>query len=152
MYYLDPQTNKRYQLNTAFTHNGIQYMREGANHDTFTALGFTQVIPSPRPDDRFYIVTGPDIHGQYTSTPRDLEQLKQRYIVETKRRAHAILVKTDWMVIRNIEVQTYAVTTEVTNHRQQVRSLSDLRCAAISNCSTIEELKQLVDSQILQDN
>ena len=148
MFYLDPQTNTRYQLNRPFTYNSIQYTRAGATHQTFQSLGFTQVIVGPRPDDRFYIVSGPDSTGQYSSTPRNLAQLKLNYIYETKRNAYQILSRTDWMVIKGIEVQTYAVTTEVSNFRQAVRDLSNVRCTAINNTTTVEELKALIDTPV----
>ena len=148
MFYLDPQTNTRYQLNRPFTYNSIQYTRAGATHETFQSLGFTQVVVGPRPDDRFYIVSGPNDVGQYNATPRDLDQLKQNYVREAKRNAYQILSKTDWMVIKGIEVQTYAVTPEVSVFRQAVRNLSDLRCNQINAATNVEELKAVIDTPI----
>ena len=148
MFYLDPQTNTRYQLNRPFTYNSIQYTRAGATHETFMSLGFTQVVVGPRPDDRFYVVSGPDNAGQYTSTPRDLDQLKASYVLETKRNAYQILSRTDWMVIKGIEVQTYAVTPQVSTFRQAVRDLSDLRCSQINATNSVEQLKTLIDTPI----
>ena len=148
MFYLDPQTNTRYQLNRPFTYNSIQYTRAGATHETFQSLGFNQVVVGPRPDDRFYVVSGPDNAGQYTSTPRDLDQLKASYVLETKRNAYQILSRTDWMVIKGIEVQTYAVTPQVSTFRQAVRDLSDLRCSQINATNSVEQLKTLIDTPI----
>lgn len=148
MFYLDPQTNTRYQLNRPFTYNSIQYTRAGATHQTFVSLGFTQVAVDQRPDDRFYVVSGPDNAGQYTSTPRDLDQLKASYVLETKRNAYQILSRTDWMVIKGIEVQTYAVTPQVSTFRQAVRDLSDLRCSQINATTNVEQLKTVVDTPI----
>ena len=148
MFYLDPQTNTRYQLNRPFTYNSIQYTRAGATHQTFVSLGFTQVAVDQRPDDRFYVVSGPDNAGQYTSTPRDLDQLKASYVLETKRNAYQILSRTDWMVIKSIEVQTFAVTPVVNDFRQAVRDLSDARCTEIYNATTVDELKAVIDAPI----
>ena len=149
MFYLDPQTNTRYQLNRPFTYNSIQYTRAGATHETFVSLGFTQVVVGPRPDDRFYIVSGPDNAGQYNVTPRDLQQLKAQYVLEAKRNAFQVLSRTDWMVIKGIEVQTYAVTAEVSSFRQAVRDLSDARCDQIYNATTVEELKAVIDTPLI---
>ena len=70
MFYLSPE-NDRYFLRVPFTYGDIQYSAAGATHETFTALGFTQVIIDPRPSDVFYYVTGPDDTGSYTTTDRD---------------------------------------------------------------------------------
>ena len=148
MFYLDPQTNTRYQLNRPFTYNSIQYTRAGATHETFQSLGFTQVVVGARPDDRFYIVSGPDNAGQYSATPRDVVQLKASYIIEAKRQAYQILSRTDWMIIKGIEVQTFAVSPEVSVFRQTVRNLSDVRCNMITATTNVEELKAVIDTPI----
>ena len=100
MFYLDTQTNKRYTIGTPFTYGDKQYTKKGATHETFVALGFQQVIPQQRPDDRFYVVSGPAADGSYSSTPRDLAQLKTQYKQETKQQAFQLIQGTDWYVIR----------------------------------------------------
>ena len=59
MFYKD-SSNNRYYIGKPFTYNGTSYTKHGATHANFIALGFTQVIVAARPDDRFYVVTGPD--------------------------------------------------------------------------------------------
>ena len=78
MFYVDQSTQKRYYIGTPFDYNERQYTKAGATHDKFIELGFTQVIIQQRPDDRFYIVSGPNAAGEYDSTPRDLKQTQQR--------------------------------------------------------------------------
>ena len=80
MFYLDTQTNTRYYLRRAFSYGSLQYSQAAATHETFTTLGFTQVIIASRPDSRFYIVVGPDNTGAYSSTPLDLAELKALFI------------------------------------------------------------------------
>ena len=94
-FWLDPATNKRYNEGRAFTYNDKQYTRAGASAATFTALGFNAVTVGARPDDRFYIVSGPDNTGAYSSTARDLAALKEQYVQQTKLSARNILKKTD---------------------------------------------------------
>ena len=83
MFYKDSNGN-RYTIGRPFTYNNNYYTKAGATHETFISLGFTQVIVAGRPDDQYYVVTGPNIDGQYTSTPRDLDMLKLAQIKKQK--------------------------------------------------------------------
>ena len=78
-FWLDPATNKRYNEGRAFTYNNVQYTRAGATAAKFSALGFNAVNVGVRPDDRFYVVSGPDNAGAYSSTARDLAELKTQF-------------------------------------------------------------------------
>ena len=77
--------------------------KAGATHDKFIELGFTQVIIQQRPDDRFYIVSGPNAAGEYDSTPRDLKQLKANFSAEQLVTANGILQQSDFVFIRLAE-------------------------------------------------
>jgi hypothetical protein len=146
MFYLDSQTNTRYRVGTPFTYNGKQYTKAGATHETFIALGFTQVIIQPRPDDRFYVVSGPDNAGQYSATPRDLAELKTRFIREVKLLAFQLLKGTDWYIVRQTELgySEAPVPVDVTAFRTAVRAASTSRCEAIEAITTVEDLKTLL--------
>jgi hypothetical protein len=146
MFYLSPE-GKRHYLNRAFDYNDRQYTRFAATHEKFTELGFTQVIVGPRPDDRFYIVSGPDDTGAYTSTPRDLNDLKVRFIEEDKQTARQLLSNTDWYIIRLLETQTPAPAAVGTD-RADIRAAQNVREDEINYATTVEELKQLIDSDL----
>ena len=75
MFYLSSEGD-RYYLGRAFNYGDSQYSPAGATAETFAELGFTPVVIQQRPDDAYYIVSGPDATGAYSSTPRDLDQLK----------------------------------------------------------------------------
>ena len=145
MFYKDSDGN-RYRIGKPFTYQGYAYGTALANHPKFIELGFTQVIVAPRPDANYYVVTGPDLDGQYTSTPRDLDQLKENKITEEKQTARTILNQTDWMVIRAIDVgaAVAAVPDDVSNFRSAIRGVCDARCNAIGSTVTVEELEALV--------
>ena len=144
-FWLDPATNKRYNEGRAFTYNDKQYTRSGASASTFSALGFTAVTVGARPDDRFYIVSGPDNTGAYTSTARDLADLKENYVRQTKLSARNILKKTDWLVIRK-EENASTIPASVETFRDAVRTVSDDNCTAINAAATVEALKALIDA------
>jgi len=145
MFYLDPQTLKRYTLGTPFTYNGLYYSSPLANHETFTDLGFTQVIVERRPDSRYYTVTGPDNNGKYNKTPRDLTELKKGFVAEQKRTAWSLLNSSDWYVTRKAEMgaDIPPVTLE---YRAAVRTACGLRDAEISACATLDQLETLMNA------
>jgi hypothetical protein len=109
-------------------------------------LGFTQVIVQQRPDDSYYIVSGPDNTGAYSSTPRNLAQLKLNFKLDQKRTAHQTLRQTDWYVIRSQElgVVAAAVPVSISAFRAAYRTVSDSRCAEIDACTTVQELETLM--------
>ena len=151
MFYLDSQTNTRYRIGSAFTYGDTQYSSKAANHATFMALGFSQVILQQRPDSRFYVVTGPDNTGAYTSTPRDLAELKTNFKTEQKRTAHQVLRGTDWYVVRLSElgVSTGAIPTDVTTFRAAYRTAAGTRCDEIDATTTVQELETLIKAPAL---
>ena len=145
MFYKDSDGN-RYRIGKPFTYQGYAYGTALANHPKFMELGFTQVIVAPRPDARYYTVTGPDINGQYTSTPRNLDQLKENQVNKEKQVAKQVLSQTDWMVIRAMDVGVAgaAVPADVSNFRSAIRGVCDARCNAIGSTVSVEELETLV--------
>ena len=145
MFYKDSDGN-RYRIGKPFSYEGYYYGTALANHPKFMELGFTQVIVAPRPDSKYYSVIGPDLEGQFTATPRDLDQLKTNEIGKQKQVANQILSQTDWMVVRAMDmgVAVAAVPADVSNFRSAVRGVCDARCTAIGSTVTVEELETLV--------
>ena len=146
MFYLDTQTNKRYTIGTPFTYGNKQYTKQGASHATFMSLGFTQVIPQQRPDDRFYVVSGPAADGSYSSTPRNLADLKTQYIRDTKTTAFQLLKGTDWYIVRQTELgySEAPVPADVTTFRAAVRAAAVSRCDQIDACASVADLEALI--------
>ena len=137
----------RYYIGRPFFYNNTHYTKAGATHETFMSLGFTQVVVAQRrPDDHYYVVTGPDLDGQYTSTPRDLDKLKKNQVTKEKQTARSLLNQTDWMVVRamDVGVAVAAVPADVSNFRSAIRGVCDARCNAIGSVATVEELAALV--------
>ena len=142
MFYVSPEGG-RYYLGRAFDYNDLQYTKAGATHDTFIGLGFTQVIIQQRPDDRFYIVSGPDSTGAYSSTPRDLDQLKLQFILQQKTTARQLLSESDWYVLREAEGGA-GVPADFRDYRVSVRVAADARCAEIFAAATVDALETLI--------
>ena len=147
MFYRSPEGG-RYTIGTPFSYNGTDYTMYGATHDKFMELGFTIVTVGQRPNDKYYIVSGPDLGGNYSSTPRDLDQLKVSGIADAKRQAFQRLQGTDWYIIRLLELGTTdpvaaLIPTDVSFYRAATRSYSNQLCAQIYDAQTLDELIEI---------
>jgi hypothetical protein len=147
MFYLD-SSNKRYTIGRPFTYNGYYYGTALATHEKFIELGFTQVVVGARPDDRFYIVSGPGDDGTYTTTDRDLDTLKATFKAATKLTAYQLLKGTDWYVLRFIDGGFTDADSQIPNdirtYRNSIRTASGTRCDEIDAVTTVAALKTLI--------
>ena len=161
MYYVDQSTQKRYRIGTPFEYNEIRYTKAGASHAKFMELGFKQVIPEPRPDDVYYIVSGPDITGKYNSTPRQLEDstdadgnvvhgLKWQKKERSWQQSERLLDMTDWWITYQTEYDQAPANPEtckkMEEYRALVRFVQLTRETMIDACSDVDELKALMDA------
>ena len=161
MYYVDQSTQKRYRIGTPFEYNGSQYTVAGATHANFISLGFTQVIPEPRPDGAYYVVSGPDNNGKYTSTPRQLEDstdadgnvvhgLKWQKKEGSWRQSEKLLELTDWWITYQTEYDQAPVDPNVCKKMEEYRALVRFvqltREQMIDACSDVDELKALMEA------
>lgn len=155
MFYLDPQTNKRYRVGTPFTYGDINYTAAGASHETFRSLGFVQVIVQPRPSDTYYVVSGPNNDGSWNATPRDLGQLKTSFVSAEVRKGQQALSGSDWLFVRDYESTTtgnevlfeaQAVPAEVTGQRQAVRDTTLKNVTTIETAPDIDYLQKLMQA------
>ena len=146
MFYVDQSTQKRYYIGTPFDYNERQYTKAGATHDKFIELGFTQVIIQQRPDDRFYIVSGPNAAGEYDSTPRDLKQLKANFSAEQLRTANSILQQSDFVFIRLAEegAGTVTVPAALPTQRDEVRTVCKDNVGLIAAAKSVAALEALI--------
>ena len=153
-FWLDQTTDKRYNEGRPFSYGDINYTAAGATAETFTSLGFTEVLIQPRPDDRFYIVSGPDNKGQYQATPRDLDDstdpdtgvvtpgLKTQWKLQDKQQANSLLSPSDWMVTRKAETNI-DMKPEWEQYRSAIRTTGPIRSNQINDVKTVEELESL---------
>ena len=137
---------------TAFTVNDIQYPANWLNLTTLAeklAIGITEVAEVARADDRFYWngdITNPKALEDVTETVDEKEYttkgLKTNFIAQVKTTAGSLLSATDWKVIRAAEGGT-AVDATTTAKRTAIRTKSNELEAAITACTTVEQLASL---------
>lgn len=137
---------------TAFTHNGIQYPANWCNLSTpaeKAEIGMVDVIYGQRPNETFYWVSedapaivGGQVQINYTATPKDLFTCQANQVDATNQAAYAILLPSDWMVVKSIETRGI-VPSDWNTWRQAIRDQAAAQVAAITVCTTIEELAAL---------
>ena len=161
-FWIDQTTDKRYNEGRPFSYGQgeglVNYTAAGATAETFTSLGFTEVLIQPRPDDRFYWVSGPDNKGQYQATPKQLDDstdpdtgvvtqgLKTQWKLQDKQQANSLLSSSDWMVTRKAETNI-DIEPEWAQYRNAIRTTGPIRRNQINDVKTVEELEALVTNQ-----
>lgn len=131
-------------LDIAFEHDGVQYPANWlrlATVEEREAIGITEVVEQPRPDDRFYWVSqNPD--GTWTAIPKDLDSLKTTWAAQMRQTAWSMLMPSDWMVVRKQEDGT-AIPQEWTDYRAAVRTAAQ---TAVSNLEAAADIDAFISS------
>ena len=142
------------QPDTPFTVGDKQYSAgfiRNATPEELKAAGVWNIVYGPQADQRFYWVGGPNyrvneidgvVEATFTSTPKDLDQLKKQQKDQTNATAYSLLLPTDWMVIKALETQTTA-PADWSAWRAAVRTTANDSRTAIDACTTVEELAAL---------
>ena len=128
--------NKPISLDTAFTHDEIQYPANWlrlASPEERAAIGITEEADPETYNDRFYWGVG---------NPKDLDLLKIWLVNQVKVTAGTLLAPTDWKIIRATETAT-AIDADVLAVRSAIRAASNANETAINACTTVDELAVL---------
>ncbi len=162
-FFLDGSTGNRYSVGVAqIEYNNKIYVRPTA--ETYRSLGFSEIVLQDRPDDNFYIVSGPNDDGSYNSTPRELSDvtvdgetipgLKSQYISKEKATCASCIAPTDWYVIRAAEDSGTAVPAAIATFRAECRTCSGLNEIEINGVNTVAELEALIKapSKVSEDD
>jgi len=131
-------------IDMPFESNGIKYPANWlrlASPEEREAIGITEVVEQPRPDDRYYWVTD-NGDGTFTATPKDLDGLKAAAIAQVKAIAGSMLAATDWKVVRAAE-GAKPCDPDTLAARAAIRAASDANEAAVVACTTVEDLAVL---------
>jgi len=128
--------NKTISLDTAFTHDGIQYPNNWirlASPEERAAIGITEEADPEQYDDRFYWGVG---------NPKDIDMLKTNMVSQVKQTAGTLLAPTDWKVIRATET-SLLLDSETLAKRSAIRTASNANETAINACVTMFEIESL---------
>lgn len=144
MFMLD---NKPLALDTAFTHNDIQYPANWLRHataDEKAAIGVTEVADPEPYDDRFYWGVGaPKQLEDKTETVDGVEYktkgLKSIHIDRVKDTANKLLQPSDWLVLRQL-FRGVGMSHIVEDYRNAVIDECNRLQTVIAAVTTVEEL------------
>jgi len=142
MFLLD---NRVLQLDVTFEYDGTSYPANWlrlATPEERAAIGITEVVEQPRPDDRFWWVSGPNDDGSWTAIPKDLDGLKKTWTAQFKQTAYTMLLPSDWLIIRKQENNT-DVPADWTSYREAVRTTTAL---AISDMEATTDIEAFIAS------
>jgi hypothetical protein len=147
MFFIAP--SQYIQDGAPFTVNRTSYPAGWLNAtsaDEKAAVGLVEVTyAGAREDDRFYWVSesrnGAVI--SYTNTPKDLAALKTQWKAQINQNAYALLLPSDWMVVKAIETST-TIPADWTAYRAAVRTAAATAVAAIDASADVLALQAAV--------
>jgi len=127
MPYKVTSSGKTLTLDRAFSLNGVSFPSNwlrviGNNPDELSKHGISWVEPPKQnfKDKKWWVnVVTPD--GTVTSTPKDIERLREDLMAKTKRIAYSLLAPTDYMIIRSIDEEERMVPQDWDDYRDAVR-------------------------------
>lgn len=145
---------------TPFEWDGLQYSANWCNLSTpeeKAAIGMVDVVYGAQPSDQYYWVSqdapvynGTVVEINYTATPKDLFTLQNNAVIAVEQQAWSILMPSDWMVVKGIETGS-KVPDDWNTWRQQIRTQAAAQVAAITACTTVDQLAALPSVQWAHD-
>ena len=145
---------------TAFEWDSIQYPANWCNlssPEEKAAIGMVNVVYGQYPNDQYYwisqdapVYTGTVVEINYTATPKDLFECQSNAVNATNAAAYSILLPSDWMVVKAFETGG-TVAPAWNTWRQEIRTQAAAQVAAITACTTVDELAALPPVQWAND-
>jgi hypothetical protein len=135
--------NQPLQIDTAFSHNGVNYPQNWlrlATPQERAAIGITEAPEPAWYDDRFYWSVG---------NAKDLDGLKTQWTDQVKDTSSKLLAATDWMVIRKVE-RNIDIPADTVTFRAAVLAECDRLVTAIAAAANVEALITVVTNQSWQ--
>ena len=136
-------SNNRYYVGRQFVYNNNHYV---GSSSLFTTLGFTEVTIATRPDDRFYIVTGPDINGAYSTTDRPVADLKTDFKNAQRTHMRATLRSSVEEVLFAFQ-ESRAIATPWANFRADALTAKEDNDTLIDAVTTASGMESLVTAE-----
>ena len=114
------------------------------------AIGITEIADAVRADDRFYWdgnINNPKALEDITQTDEQgntsiAKGLKSTFTAQNKAVAGSLLAQTDWAVTRKADIGV-DIPASVVATRLAIRQKADQLEAAVTACTTVEELASL---------
>jgi hypothetical protein len=137
---------------TAFTWDGVQYPANWCNlssPEEKAAIGMVDVVYGAYPNDTYdWVSQDAPVYADgvvtinYTATPKDLFMLQNNAVTAMQQAAYSILLPSDWRVVKGYETKT-VIPADWDTWRQTIRTQCETQVAAITACTTVDELAAL---------
>lgn len=145
---------------TPFEWDGVQYPANWCNLSTpeeKAAIGMVDVVYGAQPSDQYYWVSqdapvynGTVVEINYTATPKDLDACKSNAVSAINAAAYSLLLPSDWMAVKAFETAV-AMPQAWMDWRQQIRTQAAAQVAAITACTSVDQLAALPTVQWAHD-
>lgn len=162
--------NKVIREGRAFTDaNGVSHPASWGRYDAAmkASIGLSYVAPQPKPDERFYWVSGPSLDGSWTAVPRELDDraevdgngqplldadgkqvvtpgLRSQWIAQTKQTQGSLLAQSDWAFIRKADTGI-EVPAAIQQYRNEVRLAAGIIEDRITQAADLAAFAALFD-------
>jgi hypothetical protein len=137
-----------------FTIDGVEYPSNWVNLSTpeeKAAINMVDVVYGPSLNDTYYWISQEtpvynagtnQVDINFTSIPKDLITLQANQVSATNSQAYAILLPSDWMVVKAIETST-TVDPKWNAWRQEIRDQAAQQVVKINACTDVAQLAAL---------
>ena len=136
---------------TQFEIDGVTYPPQWLNQSTpeqKAALGLEEVIATNQPYNPVYYWTGEILDKAtltYTGTPKDLVDVQNNAITSVRQSAYALLLPTDWMVVKAFETST-PINPDWNTWRASVRTTAQDTITAIQSATDVDGVANVMSN------
>lgn len=136
---------------TQFEIDGVTYPPQWLNQSTpeqKAALGLEEVIATNQPYNPVYYWTGEILDKAtltYTGTPKDLVDVQNNAITSVRQSAYALLLPTDWMVVKAFETST-PINPDWNAWRASVRTTAQDTITAIQSAIDVDGVASVMSN------
>ena len=137
---------------TAFEWDGVQFPANWCNlssPEEKAAIGMVDVVYGQYPNDQYYWISQDApvyadgvVTINFTATPKDLFTLQNNAVTTVQQQAWSLLSPTDWMVVKAFETST-KIADNWNTWRAEIRTQCNTQVAAITACTTVDQLAAL---------
>jgi hypothetical protein len=140
-----------------FSWNGVEYPGNWiqlASPEERASIGICDVVYGEQPSDQYYWITQlPPVYNAqtnqvdilFTSTPKDLTQIKANAFNQVNQTAYTILFPTDWMVVKSVETST-PINPDWNSWRASIRVTADQTRTAVTGAVDVAAVQNIMSN------
>ena len=151
-------------LNNAYIQEGTQFVIDGITYPSVwlnqstpeqkAELGLEEVVATNSPYNPVYYWTGETLEGAtltYTGTPKDLADVQKQAVTQVNQTAYAILLPSDWMVVKAFETST-PINPTWNTWRASIRTTAANTITAINSAKDVDAVANVMANIVWANN